>query len=68
MKYFFLLTTQFIGFILSVLFSTIAAAHSGHGTTSQVSHELEHLLWLSAGVSLMAYLVYCIIKKKIETR
>lgn len=65
MKYFFLLTTQFIGFMLSALFSTIAAAHSGHGTSSQVSHELEHLLWFSAGVSLAAYLVYCIIKKKI---
>jgi hypothetical protein len=64
MKHFFLLPTKFIGFILLILFSTTVTAHSGHGTTSEISHDLEHLLWLSAGVSLVAYVFYYAIKNK----
>jgi hypothetical protein len=39
----------------SILFSTVSAAHSGHGAVNQFSHELEYLLWLAIGVSMLVY-------------
>jgi ABC-type iron transport system FetAB permease component len=63
MKYIFSTTFKLTISILPFLFSATVVAHSGHSEASDVSHSLDHLLWISAGVGLVAYLSYCIIKK-----
>ncbi|MFT7492233.1 MAG: hypothetical protein ACI80S_001833 [Pseudohongiellaceae bacterium] len=49
----------------SILFSIVSAAHSGHGAANQFPHELEYLLWLVIGVSVLAYGVCCKLSNKI---
>jgi hypothetical protein len=67
MKFISISTIKIAGLILMTLVSTIAVAHPGHGGLNELSHSLEHLLWLSAGVSLVIYSVYHIIKKKLKS-
>jgi len=54
----------FISLLTTILFSTVAIAHSGHGGASELSHNLEHFLWLTAGVSILALVFYYRIKNK----
>jgi hypothetical protein len=50
--------------ILLTTIQTVAVAHPGHGGASELSHSLEHLLWLAAGVSAMICAVYYVVKNK----
>lgn len=68
MKHFFFLVTQFTGLILSLLFSAIVIAHPGHGESGEVAHSLDHLFWLGAGASLLACMLYYVIKKRQEQK
>lgn len=47
-----------------ILFSTVVSAHPGHGEAGELSHNLEHFLWLISGVSIFALAFYYRIKNK----
>ncbi len=49
--------------VMAIFFPILANAHPGHGS-SEASHFMEHLLWLVAGISLLAFVLYYAIKKK----
>lgn len=43
---------------LACLFSAAVIAHPAYGTERQMLHEIEHLFWLGAGITLVFYIVY----------
>lgn len=43
------LKTQFAG-MLAAVFPAVSFAHEGHGTWASYAHEMDHMLWLGAGV------------------
>lgn len=46
-----------------LLYSSMSLAHSGHGDTTSVFHEMHHLLWLVGTLSLLAVAAFVVRKK-----
>jgi hypothetical protein len=49
-------------FIVSI-FSTAAFAHTGHGATSALAHDIEHMLWMVSGLALLLSIIIVAYKK-----
>lgn len=54
---------QSVGLLLFVSLSSLASAHSGHGASGMLQHEMEHNVWLLSGVLCVAVVVFRVVAR-----